>query len=115
LKGEFNKQNFFKSLGIDKDSKLYFIFNDIYNLVKNNCENIFDYIKDEDFENLDTYLETYCNKKTSAIIKKLIKENRTVYIGQFNDFEPPIGVYLCKTSFNICDDNIFFSSPDASY
>jgi hypothetical protein len=25
LNGEFNKQNFFKSLGINKDSKLYFI------------------------------------------------------------------------------------------
>jgi hypothetical protein len=113
LKGEFTEENFSNSLGLDKVPWLNRMLDGLYDLVDSKKEDIFDLMKEEN-EDLDSFLSSF-DRKTGRQIKKLLAENRTVYIGTLEDEgcgAEELESFFCRHSFFAENDDIYFNGLD---
>lgn len=113
MKDKFTKELFLKGIGVDGPSPMSQIFEDLYEAVEKNKQDILEYIK-EPRSSYSSVAELLKNdsydEDTVKIVEKLLAENRKVYYGELrSDGSSAAEVYFCMESFLICDDNLYFN------
>lgn len=113
MKDEFNKENFLKDIGVEEPSPMSRIFEDLYEAVNQNKQEILDYMAEYStpYNSVAEFLqEARYNEETVKIVEKLLAENRKVYYGKLSSSgDSAAEVYFCMESFLICDDNLYFN------
>lgn len=113
MKDEFNKENFLKDIGIEGPSPMSRIFEDLYEAVNQNKQDILDYMTESQtsYNSVAEFLqEARYDEGTIKIVEKLLVENRKVYYGKLSSSgDSAAEVYFCMESFLICDDNLYFN------
>ena len=112
LKESFSKTNFMDSNGANGDSPMNKIFEDLFNAIEDDKENIIDSVKKygEEIEIEKFLLNQGFSKETINMVESLLSAGRDVYYGQLrSDGETPSEAFFCCESFVICDENIYFN------
>lgn len=112
LKESFSKTNFMDSIGANGDSPMNKIFEDLFNAIEDDKENIIDSVKKygEEIEIEKFLLNQGFSKETINMVESLLSAGRDVYYGQLrSDGETPSEAFFCCESFVICDENIYFN------
>lgn len=113
IKDEFNKENFLKEIGIEDPSPMSRIFEDLYEAVDQNKQDIKKYMRESRtaYSSVAEFLRTErYDEETVKIVEKLLAENRKVYYGKLSSSgDSAAEVYFCMESFLICDDNLYFN------
>lgn len=111
-KDEFEKESFFKGIGVEGKSPMDKIFEDLFLSIDKNKQNVItaadeyrkgmaveEFLKEEGF-----------SQETAETVKQLLAENRTVYYGRLNsDAESSAEVFFCCESFLLCENDIYFN------
>ena len=113
MKDEFTKEIFLKGIGIHGPSPMSQIFEDLYETIEKNKQDIMEYIKEprSSYSSVAELLkkDSY-DEDTVKIVEKLLAENRKVYYGELrSDGSSAAEVYFCMESFLLCDDNLYFN------
>ncbi|NLV22078.1 MAG: hypothetical protein GXY49_08850 [Syntrophomonadaceae bacterium] len=112
-KDDFNKEHFLKGIGIERPSAMSQIFEELYEAVNHNKQDINKYMRESrtSYSNVAEFLkEEHYDEETIKIVEKLLAENRKVYYGKLHsDGDSAAEVYFCMESFLICDDNLYFN------
>lgn len=93
-KGEILLEDFIKAVGVEKDSKFYDIYVELYNLCHRGLTRY--------EEDLPGYYLTDDNKSR---IKRALAEGYDVYIGELHSDEDPVEIYFCCSQFLIKGEN----------
>lgn len=113
MKDKFNKNQFLKSIGVEGPSSMSRIFEDLYEAVDRNKQDIIEYMKESrtSYSSVVEFLqEENYDEETVKIVEKLLAEKRKVYYGKLNsDGYSAAEVYFCMESFLICEDNLYFN------
>lgn len=112
LKEEYSKDNFMSVIGADGDSPMNKIFEDLFQAIEDNKQNIIEAVKSYDKEiGVETFLlEKGFSKDTVEVVEKLLLEGQEVYFGRLSsDGETAAEIFFCCESFILCDDNIYFN------
>lgn len=111
MKEELNKQNFMKNIGIEKETPMSKIFEDLYYAIEENKEEIQECINQEGSKGISDFLdhEGY-DSETINIVKDLMKQGKKVYYGKLSsESGSSTEAYFCMESFVFCDDEIYFN------
>jgi hypothetical protein len=115
MKEDFTLENFKKTLGITQNNLLAGIVKDIFGVINSKKRDVKDIVeKYPKFYNdpIDVF-EEYCYDSDSLeLVKKLLKDNRKVYVGSFADqgWDNPIELYLCFSKILISNEDIYLES-----
>ena len=112
LKEIYTKDNFMSAIGADGDSPMNKIFEDLFQAIDDDKQNIIDVAKsyDKEIEVGAFLLEKGFSQNTVDIVEKMLSEGREVYFGRLSsDGETASEVFFCCESFILCDDNIYFN------
>lgn len=112
LKETYTKDNFMSAIGADGDSPMNKIFEDLFQAIEDDKQNIIDVAKsyDKEIEVGAFLLEKVFSQNTVDIVEKMLSEGREVYFGRLSsDGETASEVFFCCESFILCDDNIYFN------
>jgi len=113
MKDEFNKERFLKGIGVEGPSPMSRIFEELYEAVERNKQDIIEYMKESgtSYSSVAEFLQTeYYDEGTVKIVEKLLAENRKVFYGELkSDGNSAAEVYFCMESFLICEDNLYFN------
>lgn len=113
MKDEFNKDHFLKGIGVEGSSPMNRIFEDLYEAVEQNKQEITQYVKmnGTSYGSVSEFLqEKHYDEETVKIVEELLAENRKVYYGNLSsDGRSAVEVYFCMESFLICEDNLYFN------
>jgi hypothetical protein len=113
MKDELNKERFLKDIGVEGASPINRIFEELYEAVEHNKQDILQYMKESgtSYRSVAEFLqEENYDEETINIVEKLLAENRKVYYGQLNsDGDSAVEVYFCMESFLVCEDNLYFN------
>ncbi|NFM45314.1 hypothetical protein FDB72_03990 [Clostridium botulinum] len=113
MKDEVNKKNFMNKIGITGEYPLSKIFDDLFEAIQNNKEEIYEYMKEckesdksvEEFLQLEGY-----DTETISKVTELISDGRKVYYGQISsDGSSSAEVFFCMESFLVCEEDIYFN------
>jgi len=111
-KEHFTKASFMKAIGATGHSVMNQFFEDLFQAIDENKQDIIKVMKDsENANDIESFLtnEGYDNE-TIEIIKKLLDEGRTVFYGKLSsDGYTTAEVYFCCESFILCEENIYFN------
>lgn len=113
IKESWTQKNFLNALGIEGESPMNRLFEQLYEAVDSDKCEIRQHMKRwvPDCTDVSDFLrkEGFC-EETIAETERLLKSDRTVYFGKLNsDGSTASEVYFCCESFLICDDNIYFN------
>ena len=119
MKDEFSKEHFLRGIGLEGLSPISSIFEDLYEAVEQNKQDIEEYIKESraTYSSVAEFLqkESY-DEETVKIVEKLLAEKRKVYYGKLSsDGNSAAEVYFCMESFLICEDNLYFNGRLAGW
>lgn len=112
LKEDYSKGNFMSAIGADGDSPMNKIFEDLFQAIEDNKQNIIEAVKSYDKEmGVETFLlEKGFSKDTIEAVEKMLLEGQEVYYGRLSsDGETAAETFFCCESFILCDDNIYFN------
>ncbi|SHK74333.1 hypothetical protein [Desulforamulus aeronauticus] len=113
MKDEFNKDRFLKGIGVEGLSPMSRIFEDLYEAVEQNKQDIMEYMKESrtSYRSVAEFLqEEHYDEETVKIVEKLLAEKRKVYYGKLSsDGYSAAEVYFCMESFLICEDSLYFN------
>ena len=112
LKETYTKDNFMSAIGADGDSPMNKIFEDLFQAIEDDKQNIIDVAKsyDKEIEVGVFLLEKGFSQNTVDIVAKMLSEGREVYFARLSsDGETASEVFFCCESFILCDDNIYFN------
>jgi len=113
MKDEFNKERFLEGIGVKGASPMSRIFEDLYEAVEQNKQDIIKYMKEyqTSYSSVAEFLqEEHYDEETVKIVEKLLAENRKVYYGKLrSDGYSAAEVYFCMESFLVCEDNLYFN------
>ena len=113
MKDDLSKENFLKVIGVEGPSPMSQIFEDLYEAVEKNKQEIVEYIKEprSPHHSVAEFLkEEGYDEETIKIIEKYLMENRKVYYGKLSsDGSSAVEVFFCMESFLLCEDNIYFN------
>lgn len=113
MKDDLNKERFLKEIGIEGPSPIGRIFEELYETVEENKQDIIEYMKESRtvYNSVAEFLQKeYYDIETVRIVEKLLAENRKVYYGKLrSDGYSAAEVYFCSESFLICEDNLYFN------
>lgn len=113
MKDELSEDRFLKYIGVEGQSPMSWVFEDLYNAVERNKKDILEYMREfeKPYDNVAEFLrdERY-DEDTVKIVEKLLDENRSVYYGKLrSDGYSAAEIYFCMESFLICEDNLYFN------
>lgn len=113
MKDEVNKKNFMNKIGITGEYPLSKIFDDLFEAIQNNKEEIYEYMKEckESDKSVEEFLESE-GYDTETILKvtELISGGRKVYYGKISsDGSSSAEVFFCMESFLVCEEDIYFN------
>lgn len=113
MKDEVNKKNFMNKIGITGEYPLSKIFDDLFEVIQNNKEEIYEYMKEckESDKSVEEFLESE-GYDTETILKvtELISDGRKVYYGKISsDGSSSAEVFFCMESFLVCEEDIYFN------
>lgn len=110
---DWNKENFFKAIGIEGNSPINKIFEDLFEAINNNKEELFTYMKKRvdtpSTEVKEFLLEEGYSEDVVKKVNQLLKEGKTVYFGYLNSDGSSAEIYFCMESFLLCEDDIYFN------
>lgn len=113
LKKDWKKESFMSAVGADGGSSMNQIFEDLFESVDNQKQEIHRVIEEMDERELTVskFLEKEgFDHETVEIVEKLIADGRTVYYGRMHsDAEKSSEVYFCCQSYVVCEDDIYFN------
>jgi len=113
MKDDLNKERFLKDIGIEGPSSVSRLFEELYEAVEQNKQDIIEYMKESrtSYRSVAEFLQTeHYDEETVKTIEKLLAENRKVYYGNLrSDGYSAAEVYFCSESFLICEDNLYFN------
>jgi hypothetical protein len=113
MKDDFTLDNFLKAIGINQDFCLLQIFIDIYSIIKDSNRDIHKFLRCK--KDINTIIHELENQyrygsDVSLILKDYLKNNRKVYMGDFQDCESSIESYLSDEGITIHNEDIYFKS-----
>ena len=113
MKEAWTQENFLNVLGVEGESPMNKLFEQLYEAVDSDKCEIRQYMKNwsPDCNDVSDFLrkEGFC-EETIAAVKQLLDAGRTVYWGKLrSDGSTAAEVYFCCESFLICDENIYFN------
>lgn len=106
--------DFFNRIGINSDSDMAFIFEQLYYSINRNKKSLDDYINDCKSHNID-FLEDLKEKFSEDLVNKIIqnKENgKKIWIGKLNSETDEFETFFCTDSFIIDDNEIYINGAD---
>ncbi len=113
MKDEFSRDSFLKGIGIEEPSAMSRIFEELYEAIGQNKQDIIEYMKESrtSYQSVAEFLQKeHYDEETIKIVEKLLAENRKVYYGELHsDGYSAAEVYFCMESFLICDDDLYFN------
>lgn len=118
LKKSFSRDNFMDSIGVNGDSPMNKIFEDLFSAIEENRENIIDAARkyDKKIGVSDFLSKEGFSQETINTVENLLSEGREVYYGRLrSDGETPSEVFFCGESFVCCDENIYFNGNIGGY
>ncbi|WP_018211340.1 hypothetical protein [Desulfitobacterium hafniense] len=113
MKDDLDKEGFIKGIGVEGPSPISRIFEELYEAVEENKQDIMKYMKESRtaYGSVAEFLqeESY-DEETIRIVEKLLAENRKVYYGKLSSSGYSAAeVYFCSESFLICEDDLYFN------
>lgn len=113
LKEDWEKKSFMSAIGVDGNSPMNQIFEELFAAVEKCKQELHKAIKERYQEALtvEEFLEKEgFDSETMEIVEKLIAEGRTVYYGRlYSDGETASEIYFTCRSFVVCEDDIYFN------
>ena len=105
----FNKDNFMSAIGAVGNSPLNKIFEDLFEAIENNKQDI--NIASKEYKNIEEFLNKEgFNKQTILKVKSFLDNGRKVYFGHLrSDGSSASEVYFCCESFVLSEDDIYFN------
>lgn len=112
LKDEFSKENFMALIGASGNSPMNKIFEDLFQAIEDNKQNIIDAAKEYRGEiTVGDFLEEQgFSQDTVNKVEELLADGREVFFGRLrSDGETPSERFFCCNSFVLCEENIYFN------
>lgn len=113
LKRDWKKESFMSAVGADGVSPMNQIFEDLFESIDDQKQEIHRAIEEMGGEKLtisEFLKEEGFDHETVEVVEKLIKDNRTVYYGKMHsDAEKYAEIYFCCRSYVVSEDNIYFN------
>ena len=112
LKEEFSKVNFMSAIGANGNSPMNKIFEDLFQAIEDDKQNIIDVVKEyqEEIKVGDFLQKQGFSQETANKVEKLLIDGREVYYGRLrSDGETASEIFFCCDSFVLCEENIYFN------
>lgn len=112
LKEEFSKVNFMSAIGANGNSPMNKIFEDLFQAIEDDKQNIIDVVKEyqEEIKVGDFLQKQGFSQETANKVEQLLIDGREVYYGRLrSDGETASEIFFCCDSFVICEENIYFN------
>lgn len=113
MKEKWNEKNFLKALGVEGNSPMNQIFEDLFDAINKNKQDLFSYMKEYNKTPKEVQAFLTDNGYTDEVIQKvtqLLQEGRKVYFGKLSsDGYSSAEVYFCMESFVLCEEDIYFN------
>lgn len=113
MEEDITKDNFLRAIGIEGESPMNALFEQLYDVVEHRKEEITSYVRNRapECDNVSNFLEREgFNQETIDIVLTLLQAGRTVYWGELESSGENLGgSYFCCESFLLCDDHIYFN------
>lgn len=108
-KSDFSKDAFMNGIGVDGNSPMNVVFEDLFNAIDTNKEPIENAAKEDGGVAKLLERDGY-SKDTISKVLNLLLEGRKVYYGTLSsDGSTPSEIYFCCESFVLCEDDIYFN------
>ena len=105
---ELDREIFYEWFGIRPDSDFLYLFDELYDAVKNNSKLI-----EEDFEKgqtLEQYLSYYYIAHEKKRIEEAMKKGKKIRVGKLSSEENELQTFFCLDSFIIDDEAVYFNA-----
>lgn len=112
LKEEFSKVNFMSAIGANGNSPMNKIFEDLFQAIEDDKQNIIDVVKEyqEEIKVGDFLQKQGFSQETANRVEQLLIDGREVYYGRLkSDGETASEIFFCCDSFVLCEENIYFN------
>lgn len=113
VKEKWGKKSFFESIGVEGNSPMNKIFEELFEAINQNKQELYSYMKEYDRapEEMDAFLsENGYSDEVVQKINQLLRDGRKVYFGKLSsDGYTSAEVYFCMESFVLCEDDIYFN------
>lgn len=113
MEEECNQKNFLNALGVEGDSPINKLFEQLYEAIESNKQDIRDYVSKwyPECDDVTIFLRNEgFAEETIETVTQLLEAGRTVYWGKLrSDGNTAAEIYFCCESFLICEDNIYFN------
>lgn len=112
LKEEFSKVNFTSAIGANGNSPMNKIFEDLFQAIEDDKQNIIDVVKEyqEEIKVGDFLQKQGFSQETANKVEQLLIDGREVYYGRLrSDGETASEIFFCCDSFVLCEENIYFN------
>lgn len=110
---ELKEEHFMKLMGVEKDSELYDMVEELYYRIKNEMIDARKAYEDKNFRASYTSLKEYISGEFyEEVYEKIItaeKNKQKVYVGTLNSDEEPFISFLCMDCFVEETDKIYFN------
>lgn len=113
MKENWSEKSFLKAIGVDGESPMNIIFEDLFEAINRNKQDLFSYMKEcnKEPKEIRTFLtENGYSDEVVQKVNQLLQEGRKVYFGNLSsDGYSSAEVYFCMESFVLCEEDIYFN------
>jgi len=112
IQDEMTEDDFIRLMGIEKDSDFYDMFENLYDILKSNMEDIEEAIKSGYWRESKNVEELIKEQFSDEIYQKYLEEKengKKVYIGKMSSDDEALAAYLCMDSFIAEDEKVYFN------
>lgn len=113
-KDEFNKKDFLKLTGINKDSPFQFAFDELYESLVQNMKPAREHFNSsylrEGYKSFDLYLEKEYSAQVRDRVLEAERNGKNIFVGQLSSDETEIQTFFCCDSFEIENDSIYLNA-----
>ncbi len=113
MKENWSEKSFLKAIGVDGESPMNIIFEDLFEAINKNKQDLFSYMKEcnKEPKEIRTFLtENGYSNEVVQKVNQLLQEGRKVYFGKLSsDGYSSAEVYFCMESFVLCEEDIYFN------
>lgn len=115
LKEEWNEAHFLKAIGVEGESPMNEIFNDLYEAIERNKHDIREEMRECGETDIEKFLDDY-DKETITRVKQLLEEDCIVYYGKLSsEGTSSAEAFFCMESFLVCEDDIYFNGRKSGW
>jgi len=113
LRAKWDEPNFLRAIGIEGESSMNLVFQQLFEAIESSKSDIRKAMKDYDPKNesVSAFLrDRRFEEETIEIVEKLLADDRLVFYGELDsDGSSAAEVFFCMESFLVCDDDIYFN------